>query len=74
MNDRPPHKGYPGAMKITLHGGPFNQLRVEDRGQGQIICNLSGRGYVAQSIYEIFPGRRGEAFFLHNEYIQLTHE
>ena len=74
MTDRPPHKGYPGTMKIVLHGGPFNGTQVPDRGQGQIICNLPMRDYVAQSIYEIFPGRRSEGFFLTNEYIQLPHE
>jgi len=71
MNDRPPHKGYPGEATVTLHGGPFNHLKVPDKGQTQIVCNLSTGKYVAQAIYERFHDRPKVAFFLHNEYIRL---
>ena len=57
--------------EIILHGGPYNKLRVEDRGQGQIVCCLNYPRYIGQAVYEIFPERRSEAFFLHNEWVKI---
>jgi len=57
--------------RITLHGGPANLLQVPDEGQTQIVCTSYPGGWIVQSIYETFPERPWEAFFLENEVVRL---
>jgi len=55
--------------EVILHGGPFNRLKVPDQGQQQVICIFDGPDFVANAVYEVFPDRPSEGFFLTNEYI-----
>lgn len=59
------------AMKITLHGGPWDGLWVDDRGQAEIaICTYEAKIPIkgqrcGEAVYEVEGGR---AFWLENRW------